>query len=422
MSSATACPGAFARLWWANAVSAFGSFIGSLALAFTVVETLGGSTASVAALAVAGQVSAMAVAAHAGLLADRLPARRALVAADLVRAAALICVPLAHRLGLLHLGLLLAVSAVTGAANVLFNSAAQGLVPALVPAEGLVRANSRLASATAAAEIAGFALAGVLADRLGPPGAVTVDALSFVASAVCLAALPPALRARPRRPRRRASLSELLAGFAFVRNEPVLRSLLATAALADIGTAFASVSYLVYLAGEVGFAGSTLGVIFAIGGATAIVGARVATMAERRRAVGRAYALAAAVRVVGSAAMPAAADTGAVGIGLLVTNQVVTDPAWMLQEVAESAIRQARTPDELAGRVAAVGQWLGSGSRLAGTATAGAVGAVVGPRPALWAGCAVLTAAAVTATLTPVVRVRSAAGAGAPLSAAGPRA
>ncbi len=103
------------------------------------------------------------------------------------------------------------------------------------------------------------------------------------------------------------------------------------------------------------------------------------------------------------------------------TNQVVTDPAWMLQEVAESSIRQARTPDELAGRVAAVGQWLGSGSRLAGTAAAGAVGAVVGPRPALWAGCAVLTAAAVTATLTPVARVRSAAGAGA-LSAAGPRA
>src|SRR5687768_6648266 len=108
---------AFRRLWAATAISSLGTFVGSLALAFTVVETLGATAATVAALAIVQQLSSMAAAPLAGLLADRRRRRALLVWADLVRAAALLSVPVAHGAGELRLVHLAAVSALTGAAN-----------------------------------------------------------------------------------------------------------------------------------------------------------------------------------------------------------------------------------------------------------------------------------------------------------------
>ena len=198
---------------------------------------------------------------------------------------------------------------------------------------------------------------------------------------------------------------EATAGARYVAQEPVLRALLGTAALFDMSVSLIGVSYLLYLSDQLGFGDGLLGSIFAIGGVTSLLGAGLAKRAERTGKVGRSLVLAGAVRTVGVAAMPAASSTGMAGVGLLVANQVVTDPAWMLQEIAEVSIRQGRTPDEVAGRVIAAHQLAGSSGRLTGTIAAGVIGNAFGPRPALWSGVALCAIGTVVLWRSPTFHV-----------------
>lgn len=402
----------FSRLWLGTGISALGTFVGSLSLAFTAVKTLDASPAAMAALATVQLVAAAAAAPVAGVVVDRLRRRPLLIAADLVRAAALLVVPVAAWSGWLSMVVLGCVGVVTSAGNVLFNAAYGAHLPRLVGREYLVRANATIAATVSVAEIAGFAAAGWLVQLLGAPNAQFVDAASFVASALCIVSIgvpEPARTPRGVGLRRGPSRDEVTAGFRFAAHEPVVRALLGTTYLYDASTAMIGVSYLLYLSGEVGFGDGLLGSIFAIGGVASLLGARWADRAERTSRVGRALAVAGAVRTVGVAAMPAAATTGGVGVGLLVANQVITDPAWMLQEVTETSVRQARTPDEFAGRVGSVNQLVGTVGRLSGTGAAWLVGTASGPRASLWLGCGLCGLASLILWASPVSRVRTAA-------------
>lgn len=413
-SSVRDAPG-FVWLWVGTGVSALGSFVGSLALSFAVVETLHASPAAVAALGVV-QLAAGGIAAPlAGVLVDRLRRRRLMVVADVGRTAAIAVLPIAHHAGHLSIWLVGGVGALTGIGNVLFNAAYQSHLPRFVGRERIVGANATIAMTVSLAEIAGFASAGWLVHLLGAPNALLVDAVSFVVSAACILAIPGAEPARPPRPARRRRtdgtprFAEVTAGARHIAREPVLRVLVGTAAVYDIAVAMIGVTYLLYLANDVGFDEGVLGTIFAIGGITSLIGARVAHRAERAGRMGRVFAFAGLVRTVGTAAMPAAGSTGASGVGLLVANQVVTDPAWMLQEIAEASIRQARSPDEIAGRISAAHQLTGTCGRLLGTVAAGVIAQVWSPRVALWTASSLCLAASLLLIASPIRRLTRAA-------------
>lgn len=417
-TSPRAVPG-FVALWLGTGVSALGTFVGSLALSFALVQTLDASPAWVAAIGVVQLLAGIVASPFAGVLADRHRRRTLMVGADVVRAVAVASLPIAHAAGVLQLWMAAVVAAITGMANHVFNAAYASHLPRLVGRERIVRANATIAATVSVAEVAGFAAAGWLVDLLDAPNALVVDAASFVVSAVCILAIraPEPVRAARRR-RQGGGVREALAGAAHVRRDPVLRSLVGTAAIYDASSAAIGASYLLYLSREVGFADGVLGSVFAIGGLTSLVGARLAARAEQAGRIGRTMALGGLVRTIGTAAMPAAWSPGAAGTALIVTNQVVTDPAWMVQEVAEASIRQSRAPDEIAGRINATHQLAGSVGRLTGTAAAGAIGELAGPRTALWTGTGLALAATVVLALSPTARVsRAGSTAEVPLSA-----
>jgi predicted MFS family arabinose efflux permease len=410
----------FGRWWAGTAVSALGSFIGALALSFTLVRTLHASATAVAALGVVQLLAGIVAAPVAGVIVDRTRRRRTMVVADLVRAVAVGVLPLAHHLGHLSLALCGLSAAVTGMANVVFLSAARSHLPQLLGRELLVGGIATLAVTISLCEIVGFASAGWLVHAFGPPDAMLLDAASFVASAafVLSIAAPERDRSRPADApdvvtsagaRSRSEIRDASAGLRMIAGEPVLRSLALASVGYDVAASMGGVAYLLYLSREVGFGDGLLGSVFAVGGLTSLLGARWATRAERAGRIGRAYAASGVARSIGMAAMPAASSTGGVGVGLLVANQVLTDPVWMLQEVAESSVRQARTPDDIAGRVHAGHHLLGNAGRLGGTVLAGVIAQVAGPRTALWTACAMAFVVSVWAWGAPIGRVRRAA-------------
>ncbi|MFE5622531.1 MFS transporter [Streptomyces virginiae] len=155
----------------------------------------------------------------AGVAADRFPARRVVLVADLVRAAAQLATG-----ALLMTGLdgrvpeLAALAAVTGAAVAFGTPAVRTLVAAAVPQEGRLRVNTRLGVATGLANVAAPAAAGSLSLTVGGGWASLLTGALFALSALTLGGLRTGTV--PRTAPRAAFGAELRAGWAETRRHP----------------------------------------------------------------------------------------------------------------------------------------------------------------------------------------------------------
>ena len=141
----------FRRFWVASTVSAFGTYVTTVALQVLVVDDLGGSATDVGLVNAARWAPYLLVGLLVGVLADRLRRRPVLVATDLGRAVVLAGLPLLAVLDRLTLPALLSLVAALGLLSLGNDAANQSFLPRLVPRSGLSRANARLQQSDAAA-------------------------------------------------------------------------------------------------------------------------------------------------------------------------------------------------------------------------------------------------------------------------------
>jgi MFS family permease len=188
--------GDFARLWTASAVSNLGDGVTGVA-APLLMASLTGDPALVAGAVLAQQLPWLLLSLPSGAYVDRVDRRRLLVAVDLLRGAALAGLAVSVWSGAVRVPVVYAALFVLGVGATLADNAAFALLPAVVPAAGLARANARL--------MAGYLVANQLAG--GPLGAwlfvvaaalpFGFDAASFVAGAGLIAGLRPRLAVPP---------------------------------------------------------------------------------------------------------------------------------------------------------------------------------------------------------------------------------
>lgn len=160
-----------------------------------------------------------------GYLADRLPRRRAMIAADAARAVLVAGLGLALLTGWFSLPVLLAAIFVEALLMLLFEGALQALVPTLSGGE-LERFNGRLQAARMIGGLAGPALGGLLLTTTSHPGsALLLDAATFVVSLCAVAAIAID------EPERAAGggAGAVFAGLGAIRSVPALRRLTAFA-------------------------------------------------------------------------------------------------------------------------------------------------------------------------------------------------
>jgi MFS family permease len=178
------------RLFWARMVSAYGSAMAPVAMAFGVLELTG--SASAMGVVIACQAGAAALfQILGGALADRGSRKRMMVAADVlafVTQGVIAALMITGRAGVPELAALMAV---TGVAFALHYPAAMGLVPLVVDADKLQPANALLSLARSGAIALGAASGGVLVATVGAGWAMAVDAATFGLSAVLVASLRP---------------------------------------------------------------------------------------------------------------------------------------------------------------------------------------------------------------------------------------
>ncbi len=224
---------ALAALWGGLATSAVGDQLFAVALAWIAVGAFGAAAGYLTALQAA---TALATALLGGRWADRRDHFVLMIACDGTRALVLACVVaiwLAH--GAPPAWTLIGAVVVLAAGQTFFRPALQATIPAVVRGVALLPATNALLDTTERiARLLGPGIVGMLAGLLPLAHFVSVDAATFVASALALL-LVGRLRALPRMPApaRETMWASALRGFVAARRLPILFYVLVTNGLVN---------------------------------------------------------------------------------------------------------------------------------------------------------------------------------------------
>lgn len=362
------------RLYFlSRSASIAGTAASAVALPLLTYQT-SGSAALTAAVAGLEALPYLLFGLFAGAAADRLPRRTMMVSADLACALLLLTLPLARVFGAVAGWHVLAVALGLGCGFCWFDSAAWGARARLVGRDRLAEANSLIVSSEIVFEIAVPAAAGLLAAASDPTVVLTLDAVSYLASAALIWRLRTNLdpAAQPVTRRLRAEIGE---GLRYLWRQPVIRTMTLTG---------------------FGFNLSAGGVF----GLLVVYADEVLDMTTPDRRVGLLYAAAAVGSLIGARLLPAfgrrlgqgPVSVVVYGMYVLALLGLVVNPAfgaalllWAGWEFARTSanvngitVRQQLTPDELQGRVNTTGRMIAWGGTPFGALLGGLVAQAAG--------------------------------------------
>ncbi len=274
----------------AMAVALTGTRVSAIALPWFVLVTTGSATQT-GLVAFCEMTPYVVVKALTGPLVDRAGPRVVSWSTDAVSAAAAGAIPLLHAVGLLSFPVLLGLVAVIGAVRGPGDLAKEVMVPeaaerAGVPLEratGLSGVTERLASTV------GPAAGGFLVALLGPLTGLVLNAACFALGSLIISlALPRGMG----RPADEASVDEAPAasgywrrfgeGFAFLRGEPLLLTIIVMVGITNLLDAAFSTVLLPVWAAQSGNGPTAIGLSNGVWSATAVAGSLVAAAVAHR--------------------------------------------------------------------------------------------------------------------------------------------
>ena len=374
----------FRKLWAGQTVSVFGSQITFLALPLTAVLVLDATPAQMGFLTAVGGLPALLTGLLAGAWIDRRHRRPIMIAADWGRAALLLVVPIAHALGVLHIGLLYVVSFGLGTFGLFFSIAYRSLLPSLVGREQIVEANSKLELSRSGGEVAAPGIGGLLVQIATAPIALLIDAFTFVVSALLLQSMrtPEPERAPPEQ--RESLWKEAGEGLRVVVRNPVLRGLAGCAGTISLFSTLLETVALLYMTHQLDLNPGLIGLIFTVGGGGLVVGA---LLAERvTRWIGLGPALIGGVMLIAAAdlVLPVASGPLVAIVVLLAIGHFLFGVGLIYFNIGQVSLRQVITPDRLQGRMNATMTVVLVGTVPIGAILGGALGETIGLRPTLF--------------------------------------
>lgn len=397
----------FIKLWAGQTISNIGSGISGVALPLTAVLILAATPLQMGVLSALDGIAVLVFGLLAGVWVDRLRRRPIMIAADMGRAALLGSIPLAARLGILHLAQLYIVAALAAILTIFFNVADQSFLPTLVQQEQLVEANSKRGTSDSLAEIVGPASAGPLVQLIGAPFAILFDACSFLVSALSIGLIRTAEpRPVPGKARQNA-WREGIDGLRMVKDNTLLRALAVSAALFEFFGNFVGTLYILYIVRELHAAPLVLGFLIAAGGVSALIGTLIAQRVIQRLGPGLSIGAMLALYGVFGLLTPLAHGPVAFAVGMLFTAQLLGDASVAIYFIAEVSLRQAIIPNAFLGRISATMQFLTRGPAPAAAIIAGILGTLLGLRLTIFIGVLGVIFAGVLLLLSPVRRVHS---------------
>ncbi|MGW4744625.1 MFS transporter [Streptomyces sp. NPDC004290] len=392
----------FRRYWTGQTISLAGDQISLIAIPLAAVLALGADAAAMGLLKTAELLPALLFNLPLGAWADRQASRRrAMIAADIGRAALVLTLPVAYAMDALTLGQLYAVAFGIGALTVLFEVCNTTLFVALVPTDQYVRANSLVNGSRSMAWLAGPGVGGLLVQFLTAPFALVADAVTYLVSAGYLARIKPAEPAPA--PVAKGHFTE---GLRWVVRERSMRALFAASGTVQFFNLMFHTLFVLYATTELGIDAGLLGLLLAAGAVGGLLGAMASGAVVRRIGIGRSLVVGFLGFTAPLLLVPLADGPLPLVAGVLFVAEFLSCLGVMIVDVAAGSFQMAVIPDAVRARVMGAFRTLNYGFRPLGAFAGGLLGTAIGLRPTLW----IATVGAVLAVLwllpSPLARMR----------------
>ncbi|MEU0521035.1 MFS transporter [Streptosporangium sp. NPDC006007] len=179
----------FALLFVARTISTLGSSFAPVALAFGVLALPGATATTLSVVLTAEALPMVAFILVGGVIADRLPRHRVMMAGETLNAVAFFCLAAMLLTGWTPLPAMVTAAALTGIAMAVLFPALTGIIPDVVPADRLQTANALLGLGANSSRVAGLVLSGATVVLVGGGWALAVSGAMFAVAAVFTAAL-----------------------------------------------------------------------------------------------------------------------------------------------------------------------------------------------------------------------------------------
>lgn len=335
------------RLWVADGLSNFGTFIFALSLQLLLIHVLNADQLEIGWVRSAQWLPSLLFGLMAGVVVDRVQRKKLLIATDIVSCLLLLVIAGMGLFGMLSpIGVAVLVF-LLGTAAVLQGGAHQSFTADLLPPSLLASGNVALTQTYTAAQTLGPLLAGVLAGVVGAPVTMLINAATYAASAVMLAGVPS--RGPPERRTPLTISADLREGVAWVYRHPFLTPYALCLHAWFIGNAIAGTVYIFH-ATSLGLDGGAVGLTLAAAGLAGVVGAGLAERTARRLGTGKAILF---CDFLMGFAWLVVAVTPRTGLTLyaLCAAQFVYGMGLGLRGPLEMSFRNAVTPSALRGRM-----------------------------------------------------------------------
>nr|WP_279538873.1 MFS transporter [Allobranchiibius sp. GilTou38] len=373
----------FWLLWAGQGLSMVGSEVVIMAAPFVAVIVLHASALQIGILSAVQTLAFLLITLPAGIVVDRVGARRTMWWANLARTglAGTTALLLASR----HLtfGTFVILTAVAGCSAVLFEVAYPTFVPQIVDAKRLTGANSRLTGTQSMAQVLGPPSGGALVGAVGPAGAFLVDSLSFVVSLITLGLIrKPQCDNRIEKSTAGVRSRSVVAGMTFVWRDRILRAGMLWSGCANIFVVMVETMGVLFLLHELRFSAAVVGALLAAGAAGGVVGAVLVRRVNRLLGSGRATWLMMTAFSLPGLVIPLT------GHGPRAVLFGIGSASWAMSATITSVnlltYRQGVAPGGMLGQVNAAVRWVTWGTLPAGGVLGGLLASRVGVRKTLW--------------------------------------
>nr|WP_223243491.1 MFS transporter [Streptomyces sp. CBMA123] len=401
----------FRRLWAGQTLSTLGANMVAVAVPLLAAVSLGASVFQMGLLLATEFLPYLLISLFVGVWLDRRPKKLIIVAADVARSLILLSVPLLAWAGLLSVPLLLVVVFGTGACSTVSDIGSASILPALVEREDLVEGNSKLELSSSVSNIGGRTVGGLLVQLLTGPVVILLDVFAFGLAAACT------LRIRRREPvperptgGEPSSLwQEIGEGLGFVFGNPTLRFLVPATFLINFSAIAIDPLFLVFVTRTLDLPGILVGALLAGTGAGSLVGALLAARLGRLLPFGRMVVWVTVAMTAVELVIPAATLMPAgIAFAMLMFVQIAYAVLVISSSVNIRSYQAAITPDTMQGRMNASTRMIVMAGTPFGAMAGGALGALLGTRPAIVVCAGGIGLAALLLGLSPVRRATGA--------------
>jgi MFS family permease len=401
---------AFAMFWSATTIRAFGASVAGVAFQVLVVTVLDATPVQISIISALGVVPYLFLGLVIGALMDRWRRQRTLVVTTIGRAVVLAVIPVLIITGTLTFWSLAAVVLALGVLTLFADSAAQPLLPRLVPRGSLVMANARLGQSDTVAGTAGPALGGALLGLLGATVLFAIEAVITAIAAVLQSRIrvdePPA---PPRKPGRHLG-HDIVEGMRYTYRHRTLRPLALSIHTWFLGSSIVSTVFAVFVLRELDVPAWGFGIALAAGGVGGFLGALVAPRIGAAVGAGRAILLGRSLAVLPWLALAVLPLTAASGLPVLLVAVSAVQLVWALsmgiEDANDTGYRQAVAPDGIQGRMNSTIRTVNRVVFFAGALLTGVLATLLGFRAALGIAAVVFAAAALIVVLSPLRHAR----------------